>query len=340
MYRSHDIVRAIWRDWRLGYGLGIGAFAIAFAVRMATRDVLGNGFPFITFFPAVIVTAFLAGTRPAIVCAVLSGLTAWYFFIPPIGSFTLTPESGMAMLFYVFVVGVEITLFHLMTLAGDQLQAEREVTARLYDRQRVMFQELQHRVANNMNVVASLLRLLKRQVAANPALAPGAIEDAAHRIALMSQVHRQLYDPGSSDLPIGDYFRTLCKDLLAATSDRDIRCAVDMVPVRLDIDRLMTLSLFVTEIITNSVKHGFAGRPGGEIALTLREPMAGELVLTISDNGNGLPADHDPDLRTGLGTLIVKGFATQLGGRLHVSSRRGVTTELVFPTAAAIMAPA
>jgi two-component sensor histidine kinase len=104
-----------------------------------------------------------------------------------------------------------------------------------------------------------------------------------------------------------------------------------MVPVNLDMDRLMTLSLLVTEVVTNSLKHAFPGRDDGKIQLSLRPAAAGQLELTIRDNGCGLPTTQDPKARKGLGTLIVKGLAAQLQGTLHVDGSDGVTTRLLFP---------
>ncbi|NJC08490.1 sensor histidine kinase [Polymorphobacter fuscus] len=309
----------------------MAAFAIALALRLSLDHALPPGFPFLTFFPAVIVTAFLAGTRPAIVCAVLSGLAAWYFFIPPIASVALDRSTAFALGFYIFIVSVDIALFHFVALAADELRREREVTARLYDRQRTMFQELQHRVANNMNFVVSLLQLQKRMVAADPANASVALEEATLRIAIMSRVHRRLYDPVSNELPIGQYFQDLCADLLEMTGTPHVDCRVEMVPVTLDIDRMMTLSLLVTEVVTNSLKHAFGGRSDGTIRLSLAHGDPGWLVLTIVDDGCGLPPGKELATRKGLGTLIVAGFVGQLGGTLDVDGSRGMTTRLVFP---------
>ena len=67
----------------LAYGLALLAFALALGARFALADILMQGFPYLTFFPAVILTAFFCGTRAGVLCAMLSGLAAWYFFIPP-----------------------------------------------------------------------------------------------------------------------------------------------------------------------------------------------------------------------------------------------------------------
>ncbi|NGP17222.1 DUF4118 domain-containing protein [Devosia aurantiaca] len=83
----------------IAYATAIMAFAIALAVRFALNGVLPAGFPYLTFFPAVLLTAFFCGTGPGIVVAILSILSAWYWFIPPAGTFALDSQSAIAVLF-------------------------------------------------------------------------------------------------------------------------------------------------------------------------------------------------------------------------------------------------
>lgn len=320
------------RDPWLGYGLALGTFTAALGLRHYLAPVLPPGFPYITFFPAVILTAFLGGLRPGLLCATLSGLAAWYFFIEPQNSFTLHGPAAIALGFYVFIVGIDLALIHSMQKSMDRLGAEREVSAGLYAQQRTMFQELQHRVANNMTFVASLLHLQKRKVVADPATATLALDEASHRIEVMSRIHRRLYDPAALDIPVGQYFQEICHDLLDATGARNIVVLVDMPTVKLDLVRLMTLSLLTTEVVTNCLKHAFADRPSGTIALKLEQLDPDRLGFTIRDDGRGLPDDYDPATSKGLGTRIVQGLAAQLGGELTIKGEkgRGTVTQLAF----------
>lgn len=309
-------------DHYLGYGLAIVSFAAALLLRHELSDILPPGFPYLTFFPAVIVTAFFAGLWPGLLCAVLSGLAAWFFFIPPFDSFGIDTASAITLGFYVFIVTVDISLIHLMHRAADELRREKQVTEALYDQQRTMFQELQHRVANNMAFVAALLHLQRRKVTADPASAGSALDEAQSRIETMSRIHRRLYDPASVDLPVAQYFQEICSDLLQATGARNIVCLVNMPAITLDIARLTTLSLLVTELVTNSLKHAFTDN-GGTITLKLEQLDPAHLALTVSDNGRGLPAGADLANSKGLGTRIVQSLATQLGGEIKAVSNPG-----------------
>lgn len=99
----------------------MSACVIAAALRMAFDSALPPGFPYLTFFPAVVVTTYLFGLRPGIVCAVLSGLVAWYCFIPPAHTFVLTWHIVVALGFYAFVVALDIALINGLRRTTDHL---------------------------------------------------------------------------------------------------------------------------------------------------------------------------------------------------------------------------
>ena len=317
----------------MGDVAAVAATGIALALRFAVDDVLPPGFPYLTFFPAVILTTFFCGLRPGIVCAVLCGLSAWYFFLPPTGSYALDGATALALLFYAGIVGVDIALIHLMQRAGTRLQAERAVTATLYEQQRTMFQELQHRVANHMQFVAALLTLQKRKVGADPSAALSALDEARVRLETISRIHRRLYDPERVSQPVGRYLQELCSDLLDATGARNVVCLVDASHVQLDLPRLTTLSLLVVEVVTNALKHAFVPGGRGTITVRLDQLTPERLMLTIADDGRGLPAAFDPEAGRSLGFRICQGLASQLGGVLRHSSEGGVVVRLDFPVA-------
>ncbi|PIK73664.1 ATPase, partial [Methylobacterium frigidaeris] len=126
MIQATESLRA--RPW-LGDLVALGATAVALGVRLAVDDVLPPGFPYLTFFPAVILTTFFCGLRAGITCATLSGLFAWYFFLPPSMGFIVSAQSALALAFYVFIVAVDIALIHIMHTASARLRRERTVTA-------------------------------------------------------------------------------------------------------------------------------------------------------------------------------------------------------------------
>ena len=130
---------------------------------------------------------------------------------------------------------------------------------------------------------------------------------------------------------MAEYFQEICTDLLQATGARNIVCLVDMPAVKLDIARLTTLSLLVTELVTNSLKHAFA-EDGGTITLKLEQLDPQRLALTVSDNGRGVPQGVDITAGKGLGTRIVQSLAAQLGGEVKALTglRKGAAWQVVF----------
>lgn len=311
------------------YGFAVMAASAALYVRFLADTVLPPGFPFLTFFPAVIITAFLMGLGPGIVCALLSGLFAWHFFLIPLGNPLFSHGTVVALCFYLFVVTVDLVLIHLMQVKAQQFRASQRRTAALLDQQRVMFQELQHRVANNMMFVSSLLALQKRKLAAQPELGAAAFDEAQQRIEVMSRIHRRLYDPAALGRGVASHIQTICEDILTATGKSEVRCRIDADAVDLDVGRLLPLSLIVAEVVTNSCKHAFADRDEGEIAITLSAQPDGQIALTIADDGHGYDVDASA-AGEGLGNRIVRSLAAQVGGTVTADGSKGSRTTVLF----------
>jgi K+-sensing histidine kinase KdpD len=207
--------RPAWFRWTFA----AGACVVSIALRYGLDDSLPPGFPYLTFFPAVILTAFLAGIAEGVAVAVVCGLAAWYFFIAPEGSFALTGTSALALAFYVFIVATEIALFYIAKRALRRLAEERARSAALAEARGLMFQELQHRVSNHLQVVSSLLKFQRREVK-DPA-AQAALDAAAARLALVARIQRQLHDPTSQEIDVARFLRELSADLAAAAGGRD-----------------------------------------------------------------------------------------------------------------------
>ena len=306
-------------------------FGCALLLRFALEGTLPPGYPFLTFFPAVILTTFVAGTRAGIFCAVLCGLAAWYWFIPPIG-FVLDTQSGFALVFYVFIVAVDIALIHAMTRAMERLEVEKGVSNALAEQQRTMFDELQHRVANNMAFVASLLNMSRRRVLSDPSAAPAIIDEARSRIETMARIHRRLHDPSQVDLPLGRYLEDLCADVIEASGVSGVTCRIVVPQLNFDIRKLTTISMLVSEIVTNSLKHAYPAGRAGEITVTIARGDDAMAVLTIADDGVGLPeAPEETQAGHGLGNRIIEALAKQLKGTVSRQSGRGLATRVAFP---------
>ena len=305
------------RPW-IGYCVAIVLAFLAWWVRLEIGNALPSGFPYLTFFPAVILSAFFFGLRPGIVCAVLSGLAAWYYFIPPNDSFALGYDSALALAFYAFICTVDITLVHWMQTANGALIVERRRSLDLVANRELLFQELQHRVGNNLQMVSSLIALQKRRLTDDAARE--ALDEASRRLGLVGRIHRQLYDPAGAQLSLAAYIDQISRDVIAASGRENLTYAftADADPI-LPAEKAIPTALVVAEALNNAIEHGFGAGGGGHVIVTVA-PVATGVEVTIADDGAGLPAGFDVDTSDSLGLKIARTLAQSLGGRFTLAA--------------------
>ena len=303
------------------YGLACAAVFLAFALRLAINDWLPPGFPYLTFFPAVVITAYFAGSRPAILCAVLSLVGAGYFFSPPYNGFQFTLAVGVALLFYGFVVAVDIFFIDGMRTAMRQLSDERERYERLAESKELLYRELHHRVSNNIQVVGALLRLQAAGVTDGDAR--HALTEAGGRIETIARIQRELHNQVGDPIPFRTFAMGLLDDAnLAAGGQARVELEGGALP--LHTDQSTPVTLVMLECFNNALEHAFAGGRQGAIAVCL-DQTGPEHVLTIRDDGEGPPQGFDPAKSKSLGLRIVRAMAGQLGGRFEMQ-RQGTWT--------------
>jgi two-component sensor histidine kinase len=319
------------RPWH-AYLMVTAFCAIALLLREVAGPLLPKGYPFLSFFPAVILSSFLFGVRPGIYAAILCGGLAWYFFIDPVWTFFVGPGVAVAMGFYTGVVVVDIALIHWMQRANYQLAVERERSRALAENRELLFHELQHRVSNNLQVVAALLTLQRRQV--DHEAAAQALDDAAARLALIGKISRGLYDPTGEGQSIKAFLDMLTGELLEASGRQDIEIIVTAPEdMALDPAIVVPLSLIAAEAVSNAIEHGLTTRTGGVITIRLDQSTKENVALRICDNGAGLPSGFDMGSRTSLGLRIATMLAKQLGGhfRLERLAQGGTMAALDIP---------
>lgn len=302
--------------------------ALSFVAREAVGGWLPPGFPYVTFFPAVLLASFVFGWRMGTITAILCGLLAWYFFIPPAG-FALDSGSAVALAFYAFVVTTDIAIIHLMQRANTHLARERERSRALAETRELLFAELQHRVSNNLQVVAGLLSLQKRQVSDPDARA--AMDEAARRLGTIGRISRQLYEMDDHAGALDRILGPLCADVIEASGRSGItqRMAVEpgsVVPPA----SLTPIALIVAEAVANAIEHGFAGREAGEIEIACARDAEG-LRIEVRDDGNGLAEGFALEGSTSLGLQIAGLLAGQLGGRFELLRGARTTARLTIP---------
>ncbi len=226
----------------------------------------------------------------------------------------------------------ELSVARKAVVAGEDLRfivLSRDVTERHLGEaalrrslaeQGALLKEVHHRVKNNLQIVHSLLRL-----EAGRSVQPETtrvLRDMRARIQAMALLHESIYRSGRfAGVDLGDYLRQVATQALRAqqTQAGAVRLQLDLASIRLDLDQALPCGLLVNELISNSLKHGFADGRGGQIEVALQVLGGGAaLQLCVSDNGAGLPIDFEARRGQSLGLQLVADLADQLGGRLDI----------------------
>jgi two-component sensor histidine kinase len=174
--------------------------------------------------------------------------------------------------------------------------------------------EIHHRVKNNLQTVAALLRLQSRRVSSVEAR--DALAEAMRRVATIALVHESLSQTLDETVEFDDVVRRtlrLTADV-AAAGDAQVRTVVEGSFGSISAEAATALALVLTELVTNAVEHGFAGRDSGTVRIVV-ERSGDDLKVEVRDDGNGLPAEKGAG--SGLGTQIVSTLVrNELGGSI------------------------
>lgn len=197
----------------------------------------------------------------------------------------------------------------------------------------VLFQEVHHRVKNNLQIINSLLRMQGETVKESPAQT--ALNEARERVYSMALIHERLYsDRRMDELDFGQYVRALVDSLVHSYSQSEnIKATVDSTPVTLELDQAIPCGLILNELVTNSLKYAFPEGRSGTVAVSLKQGKSNVITLTVADDGVGLPPEFDPERCDSLGMSIVSALAKQLSGTFGFESRGGAHFSVSFELA-------
>ena len=184
----------------------------------------------------------------------------------------------------------------------------------------ILFQELQHRVANSLQIIASVLMLSARRVSAE---SRGHLQDAHSRVMSVATLQQQLAESRLGDVKLRPYFTELCASIGASMiHDREtLTLSVEADDGVATADASVSLGLIVTELVINAVKYAFPTQKPDALVHVTYESQGDNWKLIVSDNGVGAAATAAVGSAPGgLGTIIVKALVQQLDARMDVVS--------------------
>ncbi|MCZ6671300.1 MAG: PAS domain-containing protein, partial [Verrucomicrobia bacterium] len=266
-----------------------------------------------------------AGEISSVECLALDmeGCEVWYHttFVPA--------RDDEDRIEYIIATSVDIT---------ERKHAEEKIKTALREKE-VMLKEIHHRVKNNLQVISSLLNLQSRYIEDDKMLA--LFMESRNRVQSMALIHEKLYQAKDfSQIDFSDYARDLSRQLFRANNvnPEKVRFKAEIEEISLSIDVAVPCGLIINELLTNALKHAFPGDRKGTVMLQLhskrpakRKPkQGGAVVLTVSDDGVGLPDGFNIESTTSLGVQLVKTLSAQIDGVLQIKSGKGTHFAITF----------
>ena len=208
-------------------------------------------------------------------------------------------------------------------------KAEQRISSSLQEKE-ILLKEIHHRVKNNMQIISSLLNL--QSIKIND---PGDLElfqASQNRVYSMSLIHEQLYESENlAEINFQDYIRELVSHISDTylTPEDNINFDIKAENAFFGIDKAIPCALMVNELLSNAVKYAFPARPAaGKVEIILKHQQ--QYVLTVRDNGIGLPDGFDPKQPDGLGYQLITALIDQLEGELLAESDSGTVITITF----------
>ncbi|CAA7621368.1 Signal transduction histidine kinase [Candidatus Terasakiella magnetica] len=190
----------------------------------------------------------------------------------------------------------------------------------------VLFQEVHHRVKNNLQVISSLLTMQLLHVSDDTART--SLKDALDRIHSMGLVHQTLYERNlAAKVDLGVYFGKLAEALVTSygIGKGGVTVEVEVEGV-LDLERAVPLGMLANEALSNALKHAFSDGRRGTVKVTLSHGES-EWRFTVRDDGIGMSTT----VNKGIGLSLIRALTRQLNGRSEITSDNGTVVSITFP---------
>jgi len=219
---------------------------------------------------------------------------------------------------------------NILGMAIEHQAYQRKLQASL-DRYEVLLREVNHRVKNSLQVVSSMLQLQANAVG-TPELAEQ-LTEAASRVNAVGRAYERLaYTVDYEKIDLIEYLRQIVHDLQPTVAPCSVQFEASD-SVQFAADRAILVGLIISELVSNAGKHAYSDRRGGPIWVKVQQHLNERAILiSVRDEGRGVPGDFDPVASKRLGTRLVNALTQQLGGDLtRPASKVGTISSLLIP---------
>ena len=218
---------------------------------------------------------------------------------------------------------------NILGMAIEQQQYQRKLQTAL-DRHQILLKEVNHRVKNSLQVVSAMLHL--QASAASDPKTRESLSAASSRISTVGRAYERLaYNADYEKIDLAAYLREVLKDLEAEISPCQIHFETSG-ETQLAADRSILVGLIVNELVSNAAKYAYPNMSGGEIWVEMAKMRGPAVLVSVRDEGVGMPAGFDPSSSKRLGSRLVIALSKQLGAELtQPPSASGTNFTLLVP---------
>ncbi|SDD78088.1 Two-component sensor histidine kinase, contains HisKA and HATPase domains [Mucilaginibacter pineti] len=214
-----------------------------------------------------------------------------------------------------------VLLFMFFVIAYNSFRIKNKANQRI----QTLMKDLHHRVKNNLQILSGLFTMQIESLSDEQSKA--ALRENETRLTSMNLIHHKLYhDHSTTQIEMEEYLTKLLHHVKASFGGdkaKNVELKIEISPLMLEADKAVAIGLIVNELATNAFKYAFDDKPG-EIYLGIQKSGKSKILLSLYDNGKGIPHVHKKD-EVSFGLKLVNLMTRQLGAQMNVSSGNGTS---------------